>query len=39
LNLLLGMGTHFGQGYLFQRPIPLEQKDIVVEPTRGANAA
>jgi diguanylate cyclase (GGDEF)-like protein/PAS domain S-box-containing protein len=24
LNLLLGMGTQFGQGYLFQRPIPLE---------------
>jgi diguanylate cyclase (GGDEF)-like protein/PAS domain S-box-containing protein/excisionase family DNA binding protein len=24
LNLLLGMGTHFGQGHLFQQPIPLE---------------
>jgi diguanylate cyclase (GGDEF)-like protein/PAS domain S-box-containing protein len=24
LNLLLGMGTHFGQGHLFQKPIPLE---------------
>ncbi len=24
LNLLLGMGTHFGQGHLFQMPIPLE---------------
>ncbi|MGH8640366.1 MAG: EAL domain-containing protein, partial [Burkholderiales bacterium] len=24
LNLLLGMGTHFGQGHLFQHPVPLE---------------
>jgi diguanylate cyclase (GGDEF)-like protein/PAS domain S-box-containing protein len=24
LNLLLGMGTHFGQGHLFQKPMPLE---------------
>lgn len=24
LNLLLGMGTQFGQGFLFQRPVPLE---------------
>jgi EAL domain-containing protein (putative c-di-GMP-specific phosphodiesterase class I) len=39
LNLLLGMGTHFGQGYLFQRPIPLEQEVVVAEPVRGANAA
>jgi EAL domain-containing protein (putative c-di-GMP-specific phosphodiesterase class I) len=34
LNLLLGMGTHFGQGYLFHRPVPLEQKDVVEEPAR-----
>jgi diguanylate cyclase (GGDEF)-like protein/PAS domain S-box-containing protein len=25
LNLLLGMGTQFGQGYLFQRPLLLER--------------
>jgi diguanylate cyclase (GGDEF)-like protein/PAS domain S-box-containing protein len=38
LNLLLGMGTQFGQGYLFQRPMPLE---LGGEPlaTRDANAA
>jgi len=38
LNLLLGMGTQFGQGYLFQRPVPLE---LGGEPlaTRDANAA
>jgi diguanylate cyclase (GGDEF)-like protein/PAS domain S-box-containing protein len=24
LNLLLGMGTHFGQGHLFQKAMPLE---------------
>jgi EAL domain-containing protein (putative c-di-GMP-specific phosphodiesterase class I) len=38
LNLLLGMGTHFGQGYLFQRPIPLEQ-EVVTQLTRSASAA
>jgi diguanylate cyclase (GGDEF)-like protein len=38
LNLLLGMGTHFGQGYLFQRPVPLEQ-EVVTELARSANAA
>jgi diguanylate cyclase (GGDEF)-like protein len=26
LNLLLGMGTQFGQGYLFQRPVPLGER-------------
>jgi diguanylate cyclase (GGDEF)-like protein/PAS domain S-box-containing protein len=26
LNLLLGMGTQFGQGYLFQRPLPLGER-------------
>ena len=38
LNLLLGMGTQFGQGYLFQRPMSLE---LVGEPqaTRDASAA
>jgi diguanylate cyclase (GGDEF)-like protein/PAS domain S-box-containing protein len=41
LNLLLGMGTHFGQGYLFQRPIPLEEKDreAAPAPARDADAA
>jgi EAL domain-containing protein (putative c-di-GMP-specific phosphodiesterase class I) len=34
LNLLLGMGTHFGQGYLFHRPVPLDQKDAAAEPVR-----
>jgi EAL domain-containing protein (putative c-di-GMP-specific phosphodiesterase class I) len=35
------MGTHFGQGYLFQRPIPLEQKDreAAPAPARDADAA
>jgi len=37
LNLLLGMGTHFGQGYLFQRPIPLDQKDSAAEPDSNAS--
>jgi EAL domain-containing protein (putative c-di-GMP-specific phosphodiesterase class I) len=32
------MGTHFGQGYLFQRPAPLEQ-EVVTQLTRDANAA
>ena len=26
LNLLLGMGTQFGQGHLFQRPVPLGER-------------
>jgi len=39
LNLLLGMGTQFGQGYLFQRPVPLEQQTVVTEHARGASAA
>jgi len=39
LNLLLGMGTQFGQGYLFQRPVPLEQEAVVTEHARGASAA
>ena len=25
LNILLDMGTQFGQGYLFQQPVPLER--------------
>ncbi len=40
LNLLLGMGTQFGQGYLFQQPLPLERSSA--KPalnTRTANAA
>jgi diguanylate cyclase (GGDEF)-like protein/PAS domain S-box-containing protein len=39
LNLLLGMGTHFGQGYLFHRPVPLDQKDAVAEPVRDVSAS
>ena len=39
LNLLLGMGTHFGQGYLFQRPIPLEQKDQEAAPAPERDAS
>jgi diguanylate cyclase (GGDEF)-like protein/PAS domain S-box-containing protein len=42
LNLLLGMGTQFGQGYLFQRPVPLEAGvDAGVDAglVRGASAA
>jgi len=38
LNLLLGMGTQFGQGHLFQRPVPLEHAAAAL-PTRDANAA
>jgi diguanylate cyclase (GGDEF)-like protein/PAS domain S-box-containing protein len=39
LNLLLGMGTRFGQGYLFQRPVPLEHEAVMTELARGASAA
>ncbi len=39
LNLLLGMGTQFGQGFLFQRPVPLIAADERQEPARGASAA
>ena len=40
LNLLLGMGTQFGQGYLFQRPLPLEQHAAVAAADpRSASAA
>jgi len=38
LNLLLGMGTQFGQGHLFQRPVPLEHAAAAL-PARDANAA
>ena len=38
LNLLLGMGTQFGQGHLFQRPVPLEHPAATL-PARNANAA
>jgi len=38
LNLLLGMGTQFGQGHLFQRPVPLEHAAKAL-PARDANAA
>ena len=37
-NLLLGMGTQFGQGYLFQRPVPLEHAAEAL-PALDANAA
>ena len=39
LNLLLGMGTQFGQGFLFQRPIPLIEPETRQESVRGASAA
>jgi len=39
LNLLLGMGTQFGQGFLFQRPVPLIEVAERQEPARGASAA
>jgi diguanylate cyclase (GGDEF)-like protein/PAS domain S-box-containing protein len=39
LNLLLGMGTQFGQGFLFQRPTPLAELGARQEPARGASAA
>ncbi len=39
LNLLLGMGTQFGQGYLFQRPILLERAAKPALDARAANAA
>ena len=39
LNLLLGMGTQFGQGYLFQRPVPLELGGGEPLAARDANAA
>jgi len=39
LNLLLGMGTQFGQGYLFQRPAPLELGGGEPLAARDANAA
>ena len=32
LKLLLGMGTQFGQGYLFQRPAPLAELGAQAEP-------
>ena len=38
LNLLMGMGTQFGQGYLFQRPAPLSEL-LKPEIARGASAA
>ena len=39
LNLLLGMGTQFGQGYLFQHPVPVELGGEPLLAARGANAA
>jgi diguanylate cyclase (GGDEF)-like protein/PAS domain S-box-containing protein len=39
LNLLLGMGTQFGQGYLFQHPVPLERGSKPPLEGRAANAA
>jgi len=38
-RLLLGMGTQFGQGYLFQRPVPLELGGGEPLAARDANAA
>ena len=39
LNLLLGMGTQFGQGFLFQRPAPLSELGVHVELDRSVSAA
>jgi EAL domain-containing protein (putative c-di-GMP-specific phosphodiesterase class I) len=40
LNLLLGMGTQFGQGYLFQRPVPLGERPATpAADSRSASAA
>jgi diguanylate cyclase (GGDEF)-like protein/PAS domain S-box-containing protein/excisionase family DNA binding protein len=39
LNLLLGMGTQFGQGYLFQRPTPLGERAAPAVDARSASAA
>ncbi len=39
LNLLLGMGTQFGQGFLFQRPVPLIEPETQQQSARDANAA
>jgi EAL domain-containing protein (putative c-di-GMP-specific phosphodiesterase class I) len=40
LNLLLGMGTQFGQGYLFQRPLLLgERPAAAAADARSASAA
>jgi len=39
LNLLLGMGTQFGQGFLFQHPTLLSELNARQEPARGASAA
>ena len=39
LNLLLGMGTQFGQGYLFQRPVPLGERAASAESRSSASAA
>ncbi|HXF66637.1 MAG TPA: EAL domain-containing protein [Burkholderiales bacterium] len=39
LNLLLGMGTRFGQGHLFHRPLPLERGEDASGTADGASAA
>ena len=39
LNLLLGMGTQFGQGFLFQRPVLLVEPEAQQLSTRDASAA
>jgi diguanylate cyclase (GGDEF)-like protein/PAS domain S-box-containing protein len=39
LNLLLGMGTQFGQGFLFQRPVLLIEPETRQKSTRDASAA
>jgi len=39
LNLLLGMGTQFGQGFLFQRPVLLVEPEAQELSTRDASAA
>jgi diguanylate cyclase (GGDEF)-like protein/PAS domain S-box-containing protein len=39
LNLLLGMGTRFGQGHLFHRPMPLEREAAAGGAAGQASAA
>jgi EAL domain-containing protein (putative c-di-GMP-specific phosphodiesterase class I) len=38
LKLLVGMGTQYGQGYLFQNPVPLEDTVLlpVLRPVRAS---
>lgn len=33
-NLLIGMGCHYGQGYLFSKPLPLEQAEVFIDSSQ-----